>query len=54
MIIIRQIIAPNSSPATAKIKSVCESGKNCFTEPSPGPFPYNPPDSKASNDLVTW
>ena len=48
----RQTIMPSSSPATAKIKSVCESGRKLFITPSPGPLPKNPPLIKASKDLV--
>ena len=46
-----QTIKPNSSPATAKIKSVCASGSLSFSSPWPGPFPNNPPDLKEFNDV---
>ena len=44
---IRQKIKPNSSPATAKIKSVLASGILSFKIPCPGPFPSKPPFLKA-------
>ena len=44
---IKQKINPNSSPATAKIKSVLASGIFSFKIPCPGPFPSNPPFLKA-------
>ncbi len=41
--ITKHIINPNSSAITANIKSVCASGRLFFKEPSPIPFPKNPP-----------
>ncbi len=46
-IMIKQKINPNSSPATAKIKSVLASGILSFKIPCPGPLPNNPPFWKA-------
>ena len=46
-IMIKQKINPNSSPATAKIKSVFASGIFSFKIPCPGPLPNNPPFIKA-------
>ena len=46
-IIKAQKINPNSSPATAKIKSVFASGIFSLSIPCHGPFPNNPPDLKA-------
>ena len=42
---IKHAIMPNSSATTAKMKSVCESGNECFNFPSPGPNPNHPPFS---------
>ena len=44
---IEQKIKPNSSPATAKIKSVLASGIFSFKITCPGPLPSNPPLLKA-------
>ena len=41
--IIKQKINPNSSPATANIKSVFASGIFSFKIPCPGPLPNSPP-----------
>ncbi len=50
----RQRMAPNSSAATAKMKSVWLSGMMRFTVPSPGPLPNQPPCWKASSATSTW
>ena len=39
-----QKMNPNSSPATAKIKSVLASGILSLRIPCPGPLPNKPPD----------
>ena len=39
---------PNSSPVTAKMKSVWASGRMRLNVPSPGPLPSQPPDTKLS------
>ena len=44
----RHSATPNSSPATAKTKSVWLSGSRRFTVPSPGPLPNQPPRMKLS------
>ena len=46
--IIKQKINPNSSPATANIKSVFASGILSFKSPCPGPLPNIPPDLNAN------
>ena len=45
---------PNSTPVTAKMKSVWASGSTRFTVPSPGPLPSQPPDTKLSTAVSTW
>ena len=50
----QQTINPNSSPATAKIKSVFASGILSFSVPWPGPFPNHPPDLKAFKLWSIW
>ena len=45
---------PNSSPTTAKTKSVCESGSTRFMIPSPGPVPDQPPRSKDCMAVMIW
>ena len=50
----RQSRMPNSSPTTAKTKSVCESGSTRFMMPSPGPVPDQPPRSKDCIAVTTW
>ena len=46
-----QPIQPNSSPITAKIKSVCASGiQYNFCLELPKPTPQNPPDANAIKD----
>src|SRR5258706_3407274 len=42
-----QSAIPNSSPATAKMKSVCASGRRYLIVPAPGPTPTTPPASNA-------
>ncbi len=50
----RHKITPNSSPATAKTKSVCPSGSMRFTVPSPGPVPNQPPLRKELSAMSIW
>ena len=45
---------PNSSPVTAKMKSVWASGRMRFTVPSPGPLPSQPPALIVSSAVSTW
>ncbi len=47
---------PSSSPTTAKMKSVCCSGRKAprFCVPSVNPFPSHPPDPIAICDWITW
>ena len=49
-----QTMTPNSSPITAKMKSVCESGRMRFTVPSPGPLPNQQPAMKLSSAVSDW
>ena len=48
-----QSAMPNSSPATAKMKSAWASGSDSFTVPWPGPVPVSPPWMKASSERST-
>ena len=51
----RQTIMPNSSPVTAKMKSVWLSGRMRFTVPSPGPLPEPAALTRSSRWRVsTW
>ena len=52
--IIKQKINPNSSPATANIKSVFASGIFYFKSPWPGPLPKIPPDLNAFKLKSIW
>ena len=52
--IIKQKNNPNSSPATANIKSVFASGIFSFKIPWPGPFPNIPPDWNALMLKSIW
>ena len=47
---------PSSSPTTAKMKSVCCSGRNAsrFCGPCVIPVPNQPPDPIATCDWMTW
>ena len=45
---------PNSSPATAKMKSEWASGRRYLIVPAPGPTPNSPPCAKASKDNLIW
>lgn len=47
---------PNSSPITEKIKSVSVSGRKfkCVCDPSPKPFPNNPPEPIATLDWMIF
>jgi hypothetical protein len=49
---IRHSTIPNSSAATAKMKSAWLSGRMRFTVPSPGPLPSQPPRTKDFNRRV--
>ena len=49
-----QATMPNSSAVTAKMKSVCASGRMRLTVPSPGPRPNQPPLAKLSSAVSTW
>ena len=49
-----QTMTPNSSPITAKIKSVCESGRMRLIVPSPGPLPNQEPEMKLSSAVSDW
>ncbi len=50
----RHSTMPNSSAATAKMKSAWLSGRMRFTVPSPGPCPSQPPRTKDSTALSIW
>ena len=52
--IILQTIKPNSSPATANIKSVLASGSFSLSTPWPGPLPNKPPDLKEFKLIDIW
>ena len=49
-----QTTMPNSSAVTAKMKSVCASGRMRLTVPSPGPRPSQPPRENDSMAVSTW
>src|SRR4029434_5265142 len=48
--------SPNSSPNTAKMKSVCRSGRKsrCVCVPFNHPFPTTPPEPSASDARDAW
>ena len=49
-----QTRTPNSSPMTAKMKSVWESGRMRLMTPSPGPLPNQDPAMKLSSAVSDW
>ena len=50
----RHRIEPNSSAATAKMKSAWLSGRMRLTVPSPGPRPSQPPEAKLPSAVSIW